>query len=90
MLEERDGLALLECELFTGRTHQIRAQLAAAGHPLLGDGQYGRAREGERQFQALYAYKVTFSFRTDAGCLENLRGQTFEVRRVPFVAEYFG
>lgn len=90
VLEERDGLALLECELFTGRTHQIRAQLAAAGHPLLGDGQYGRAREGERQFQALYAYKVTFSFRTDAGCLENLRGQTFEVRRVPFVAEYFG
>ena len=90
VLEERDGLALLECELFTGRTHQIRAQLAAAGHPLLGDGQYGRVREGERQFQALYAYKVTFSFRTGAGCLENLRGKTFEVKRVPFVAEYFG
>ena len=90
VLQERDGLALLECELFTGRTHQIRAQLAAAGHPLLGDGQYGRAREGERQFQALYAYKVTFSFRTDAGCLENLCGKAFEVKRVPFVAEYFG
>lgn len=90
VLQERDGLALLECELFTGRTHQIRAQLAAAGHPLLGDGQYGRAREGERRFQALYAYKVTFSFRTDAGCLENLRGKAFEVKRVPFVAEYFG
>lgn len=35
------GLSLVECELFTGRTHQIRAQMAHAGHPLLGDSQYG-------------------------------------------------
>jgi len=35
------GLSLVECELFTGRTHQIRAQMADAGHPLLGDSQYG-------------------------------------------------
>ena len=38
-------LSLVECELITGRTHQIRAQFAAAGHPLLGDGKYGRQQQ---------------------------------------------
>ena len=38
------GLSLVECRLLTGRTHQIRAQMAAAGCPLLGDGKYGRER----------------------------------------------
>ena len=33
--------ALLECELLTGRTHQIRVHLAHAGHPILGDEKYG-------------------------------------------------
>ena len=37
-LQSRNGLSLGECELVTGRTHQIRAQFAHAGHPLLGDG----------------------------------------------------
>jgi len=41
-LLSRGALSLVECELMTGRTHQIRAQFAAAGHPLLGDGKYGR------------------------------------------------
>lgn len=89
VLCQRDGLALLECELFTGRTHQIRAQLAAAGHPLLGDAQYGRAEKGGRQYQALYAYRVTFAFQTDAGVLNGLRGKSFAVKTVPFAREYF-
>ena len=46
-LAVRNGLSLMECELITGRTHQIRAQFAAAGHPLLGDGKYGKARENK-------------------------------------------
>ena len=41
-LQSRNGLSLVECELVTGRTHQIRAQFAHAGHPLLGDGKYGK------------------------------------------------
>ena len=87
------GLSLVECELLTGRTHQIRAQFAAAGHPLLGDGKYGRERDNKRygrSFQALYSYKLTFTFPTSAGALEYLRGRTFTVDRVDFVEEYFG
>ena len=86
------GLSLVECELLTGRTHQIRAQFAAAGHPLLGDGKYGREKDNKqygRSFQALYSYKLEFTFPTDAGILEYLRGKTFTVDNVDFVAEYF-
>ena len=91
-LAVREGLSLVECELVTGRTHQIRAQMAAAGHPLLGDGKYGSERENRkygRHGQALYSYKLTFSFTTDAGPLEHLNGRTFQVEDVDFVEEYF-
>ena len=91
-LETRNGLSLVECDLITGRTHQIRAQFAAAGHPLLGDGKYGRERNNkrlDRKFQALYSYKLRFAFTTDAGCLEHLNGREWTVENVDFVEEYF-
>ena len=91
-LKVNRGLSLVECELLTGRTHQIRAQFAAAGHPLLGDGKYGRERDNKqygRSFQALYSYKLEFTLPTDAGILEYLRGRMFTVDNVDFVAEYF-
>lgn len=91
-LQSRQGLSLVECRLLTGRTHQIRAQMAAAGCPLLGDGKYGRERinrtYGETG-QMLYSYKLTFTLPTDAGILEYLRGRTFQVQRVPFAEKYF-
>ena len=92
-LKVNRGLSLVECELLTGRTHQIRAQFAASGHPLLGDGKYGRERDNKqygRSFQALYSYKLEFTFPTDAGILEYLRGKVFTVENVDFVGEYFG
>lgn len=92
-LQVKGGLSLLECELVTGRTHQIRAQFAAAGHPLLGDGKYGRNRDNrryDRKFQALWSYKLVFSFTTGAGALEYLNGRSWAVDRVDFVEEYFG
>ena len=92
-LAVQNGLSLVECDLITGRTHQIRAQFAAAGHPLLGDGKYGSERENRkygRHGQALYSYKLTFHFTTDAGPLEHLNGRTFQVEDVDFVREYFG
>ncbi len=94
-LAVREGLSLVECELLTGRTHQIRAQFADAGHPLLGDGKYGRREDNQksgRKGQALWSYKLVFDFPTDAGALDYLRGKVIEVPRenIDFVGEYFG
>ena len=89
-LAQGKGLSLVECELLTGRTHQIRAQFAHAGHPLLGDGKYGRlGKDAARKYQALYSYKLTFTFPTDAGCLNYLKGKTFTVSDVDFARELF-
>ncbi len=89
----KGALSLVECRLLTGRTHQIRAQMAHFGCPLLGDGKYGSERfnkgYGEKG-QALYSYKLRFEFSTDAGCLEYLRGREFCVRSVNFAEKYFG
>ena len=90
VLTSDKGLSLVECELITGRTHQIRAQFAHAGHPLLGDGKYGKLdKRFDRNYQALYSYKLTFTFSTDAGSLEHLNGKSFQVENVDFVKEYF-
>ena len=89
-LASANGLSLVECELITGRTHQIRAQFAHAGHPLLGDGKYGKLdKRFDRNYQALYSYRLTFAFTTDAGSLDYLNGKTFQVEHVDFVTEYF-
>ncbi|MCL2409692.1 MAG: RluA family pseudouridine synthase [Oscillospiraceae bacterium] len=86
-------LSLVECNLITGRTHQIRAQMADFGHPLLGDGKYGSERlnkpYGERK-QALCSYKLVFAFKTDAGALQYLNKQEFQIKDVAFVKKYFG
>ena len=91
-LQSSRGLSLVECRLLTGRTHQIRAQMAAAGCPLLGDGKYGRERVNRtygETGQMLYSYKLTFTLPTDAGILEYLRGRTFQVQQVAFAEKYF-
>lgn len=90
-LQTKNGLSLVECQLITGRTHQIRAQMAHAGHPLLGDGKYGKLdKRYDRKFQALYSYKLLFDFQTDGGILQYLHGKEFQVEDVDFVREYFG
>ena len=92
-LTSREGLSLVECRLITGRTHQIRAQLAHAGCPLLGDGKYGRERDnrsyGEKKGQALCSWKLKFSFTTPAGALEYLNGREFHTLPPDFVDRYF-
>ena len=90
-LEIRDGLSLLECELLTGRTHQIRAQFAAAGHPLLGDGKYGTNEQNRgyhRRFQALQSHRVVFDFKTDAGELQYLKDRSVDAAEADFVTAF--
>ncbi len=84
ILEETRELSLAEVELITGRTHQIRAHFSSIGHPLLGDGKYGINRDDRRlgyKFQALYSFRLKFTFKTDGGALQYLNGRTFEVDR---------
>lgn len=77
--------ALLEIELITGRTHQIRAQMSAIGHPLLGDGKYGTwGKNPLLKQQALCSYRLIFDFETDAGILDYLKGKEFKISQVDF------
>ena len=91
VISERDGLSLVEVELLTGRTHQIRAHFSSIGHPLLGDGKYGtnalnKALGYKKQF--LYSYRLKFTFTTEAGILDYLNGKSFSVEDVWFKTEF--
>lgn len=79
-IDKKNNTSILEVELHTGKTHQIRAHLASIGYPIIGDGKYGK-NEINRQFgkfkQDLCAYKLAFNFKTDSGILNYLNNKEF-------------
>ncbi len=84
VLKEKNDSSLLEVELVTGRTHQIRAHLSHIGHPLLGDGKYGVNRTDRQKgykFQALYAFRLRFKETEREDALKYLEGKQFEIKR---------
>ena len=91
-IASRDGLSLVECQLGTGRTHQIRAQMASRGWPLLGDVKYGNTRANKSRGesgQLLYSYRISFDFEAVPQSLQGLAGQCFQVPSVGFAEKYF-
>lgn len=75
--------SLLDVEIETGRTHQIRAHLAHINLPIIGDGKYG-INEINKKFKAktqkLVSYKLFFKFESDSGILEYLNKKSFQLK----------
>ena len=92
-LAYRSGLSLVKCHLITGRTHQIRSQMAHVGHPLLGDDKYGvktTNRSYKEKRQLLCSAEISCDFGKEAGPLAYLAGTRWSVGDVGFVKKYFG
>ena len=79
--------SLLDVEIETGKTHQIRAHLAHIGLPIVGDGKYGINRvnkEMKANFQKLMSYRLKFKFKSDAGILNYLNEKEFQLKKTSF------
>ena len=70
--------SIIECTLITGRTHQLRASLAHLGHPIIGDGKYGKNEDNKKfkeKWQKLHSYYI--SFKEMPASLYYLNGKSF-------------
>lgn len=90
VIDHNKDTSLVEIELVTGRTHQIRAHMAFYGHPLIGDGKYGKVHSKNKtdMQQHLYSYSVEFIFSTDSGILSYLDGKKICGKPKEFMLKY--
>lgn len=80
--KRRDNASLLDVEIETGKTHQIRAHLAHRGYQIIGDGKYGKNeinKKFNKKYQMLYSYKLKFNFKSESGILEYLKGKEIKI-----------
>lgn len=83
VLEKRkDNTSILDVEIETGKTHQIRAHLAHIGNPIIGDGKYGKNsinKEFHRKNQMLCSYILKFNFLSENGILDYLNSKEIKL-----------
>lgn len=81
--ENKDNTCILDIEIQTGRTHQIRAHLAHIGMPIIGDGKYGKNeinKKFKKKRQCLCSYSIEFDFKEDSGILSYLNKKKIKIK----------
>ena len=80
--DKKENISILDINLHTGKTHQIRAHLAYIGFPIIGDGKYGKNEINKRfgkKTQMLESYSIKFNFSSDSGILNYLNGKEIKI-----------